>query len=222
MARIARVIVPDYPHHIVQRGNRRQDVFFQEDDYHHYLKLISYWCKKEGVEIWSYCLMSNHVHLIVKPQANSNLSRAIGETHRRYTQRINLRENWRGYLWQGRFSSFPMDEPYWLSAAAYVELNPVKTGMVNMPWDYRWSSVHAYLSGESNDILTLNPLRNQVKDWKTFLKLRMKNNTSAEFESHERTGRPMGNERFIKRISDMLGRDLLPKKPGPKVRSKPE
>ena len=215
MTRIARVIVPDYPHHIVQRGNRRQDVFFQDDDYHHYLELISYWCKEEGVAIWSYCLMPNHVHLIVTPQMESNLSRAIGETHRRYTQRINFRENWRGYLWQGRYSSFPMGENHWLEAAAYVELNPVKAGMVQMPWDYRWSSVHAYLSGKSDGIVTLDPLQSQVKDWAAFLKNRM-DDTHTAFEVHARTGRPMGNARFIKQISDRLGRDLLPKKPGPK------
>ena len=85
--------------------------------------------------------MTNHVHLIVTPGSSSNLSRAIAETHRRYTRMINFRENWRGYLWQGRFASFPMDEKYLLKAAAYVELNPVKAKMVSKPEDYRWSSV---------------------------------------------------------------------------------
>lgn len=91
-------------------GNRRQDVFFGEDDYETYLSLLKTWCGEEGIEIWAYCLMTNHVHLIVKPDKGSNLSRAIGETHRRYTRQINFRENWRGYLWQGRFASCPMDE----------------------------------------------------------------------------------------------------------------
>ena len=118
MARLARVVLPGYPHHVTQRGNRRQDVFFQDEDYVAYLDLLKEWCGKEGVEIWAFCLMTNHVHLIVKPNKESNLSKAIGETHRRYTRRINFRKNWRGYLWQGRFASFPMDEKWLLRAAA--------------------------------------------------------------------------------------------------------
>ena len=122
MARLARVILPGYPHHIIQRGNRRQDVFFCDDDYLYYLDLLKGWCEQENLEVWSYCLMTNHVHLIVCPYKNSNLSRAIGEVHRRYTCMINFREKWRGYLWQGRFSSFPMEESWLLKAASYVEL----------------------------------------------------------------------------------------------------
>ena len=115
------MIVPGIPHHITQRGNRRQAVFFRDEDYQAYLELISHWCGEEGVEIWSFCLMPNHVHLIVVPGEGSGLSRAIGEAHRRYTRHINFREQWRGYLWQGRFASFPLDEAYLLAAARYVE-----------------------------------------------------------------------------------------------------
>lgn len=222
MARIARVIVPNYPHHIIQRGNRSQAVFFQEEDYHRYLELIAHWCQEEGVAISNYCLMNNHVHLIVTPQAGSNLSRAIGEAHRRYTRHINLRENWRGYLWQGRFASFPMDKIYWLSAAAYVELNPVKANIVQTAWEYRWSSVHAYLSGQSDGIVTLEPLQSQVKDWKVFLQDHMQDGMATVFEAHARTGRPMGSEPFIKRVSAILGRDLLPQKPGRKPKDLPK
>ncbi len=139
MARLARVVLPGYPHHITQRGNRRQDVFFSDSDYEHYLELLVEWCAYEGIEIWAYCLMTNHVHLIVKPKKKSNLGKAIGEVHRRYTRMINFRENWKGYLWQGRFASYPMDNNWLLKAAAYVELNPVKAGMVKKAWDYRWT-----------------------------------------------------------------------------------
>ncbi len=158
MARIARIVIPGYPHHITQRGNRRQAVFFCDDDYAEYLHLIAHWCREEGVAIWSYCLMTNHVHLIVTPNERSHLSRAIGEAHRRYTRYINFREGWRGYLWQGRFSSFVMDERYVLAAAAYVELNPVRAAMVNAHWEYRWSSVHAHLAGQSDGIVDVKPL----------------------------------------------------------------
>src|SRR5271166_5343752 len=120
MARLARVIAPGMPHHVTQRGNRGQQTFFGEEDYQHYLELISRFCRAEQVAIWAYCLMPNHVHLIVVPQSAESLRRAIGEAHRRYTRRINFREDWRGHLWQGRFASFVMDEDYLLTAARYA------------------------------------------------------------------------------------------------------
>jgi len=217
MARLARVILPGYPHHITQRGNRRQDVFFKESDYVHYLKLLKQWCMHEGIEIWAYCLMTNHVHLIVMPDTESNLSKAIGETHRRYTQMINFREHWKGFLWQGRFASYPMDESWLLKAAAYVELNPVKAGMVKNAWEYRWSSVHAHLAGkDSQGIIRPEKLLSLTGDWKAYLKL-AQGNQSCDFEQHERTGRPLGGERFMEKAERLLQRDLKKKKPGLKV-----
>ena len=109
MARIARVVAPGLPHHITQRGNRRQQTFFSDDDYRAYLALMADWCRRCDVRIWAYCLMPNHVHIIATPRAADGLRRAIGETHRRYTRRVNFREGWRGYLWQGRFSSVVLD-----------------------------------------------------------------------------------------------------------------
>jgi putative transposase len=216
MARLARVILPGYPHHITQRGNRRQDVFFCEEDYRYYLELLKVWCDQENLEVWSYCLMTNHIHLIVCPDETSNLSRAIGETHRNYTRMINFREKWRGYLWQGRFASFPMDENWLLRAAAYVELNPVKAKMVEKPWDYKWSSVHAHLSGKDPlGLVDADKLLDFVGDWESYLLEAQKYN-SQEFEKHERTGRPLGDEAFIEKAEKLLGRDLKRKKPEPK------
>ena len=116
--RLARLVIAGLPHHITQRGNRRQQTFFNDGDYAAYLELMADWCREEGVAIWSYCLMMpNHVHLIAVPAVEVGLRRAIGEAHRRYTRRINFREKWRGYLWQGRFASFVMDGPHLLAAA---------------------------------------------------------------------------------------------------------
>jgi len=216
MARLARVVVPKIPHYITQRGNRRQPVFFRDEDYQEYLVLIAQWCREEGVEIWCYCLMPNHVHLIVVPEEKSVLSRAIGEAHRRYTRHINFREKWRGYLWQGRFASFPMDEPYLLPAARYVERNPVEAGMVGAAWDYRWSSVHAHLSGRSDGVVAVDPLLRRVEDWKGFIAAARAGGGDECFLRHERTGRPLGDEQFVVRLSQLIGRDLMPKKPGRK------
>jgi len=99
MARIARVVAPEFPHHIIQRGNRRQKVFFNEDDYDEYLALLKSYSHRFMVDVLAYCLMSNYVHLIVTPHKDGSLARTIGETHRNYTRFINFREKWRGYLW---------------------------------------------------------------------------------------------------------------------------
>ena len=131
MARIARVIAAGIPHHITQRGNRRMQTFFGDDDYRAYIALLAEWCRKCRVQIWAYCLMPNHVHLIAVPESEDALRLGIGEAHRRYSRMINFRNNWRGHLWQGRFASFPMDETYLLAAARYVEMNPVVAGLVN-------------------------------------------------------------------------------------------
>jgi REP element-mobilizing transposase RayT len=98
MARIARVVVPGFPHHVTQRGNRRQQTFFCDVDYLAYIDLMAEWCRAYNVAIWPWCLMPNHVHLIAVPANAEGLARAIGEAHRRYTRRINFREQWRGHL----------------------------------------------------------------------------------------------------------------------------
>ncbi len=161
--------------------------------------------------------MTNHVHLIVTPDPSSNLSRAIAETHRRYTRMINFRENWRGYLWQGRFASFPMDKSYLLKAAAYVELNPVKANMVSLPEEYRWSSIHAHLKGEDPfGIVNPRKLLDICGDWEVYLQ-QTKADSDADFIRCSRTGRPLGDDGFIEKAEQLLNRNLKKKKPGPKV-----
>ncbi len=99
MARIARVVVPDILHHITQRGNRRMETFFADADYREYLYLMTEWCNRCGVQVWAYCLMPNHIHLIATLKSEDGLRRAIGEAHRRYTRYINFQKEWKGHLW---------------------------------------------------------------------------------------------------------------------------
>jgi putative transposase len=220
MARIARVVVPGVPHHVTQRGNRRQQVFFCEDDYQSYLELMSEWCRKRGVKIWAYCLIPNHVHLIAVPKTEISLARAIGEAHRRYTRMINFRENWRGYLWQGRFASFPLDEKYLVAAVRYIELNPVRAGLAKEATDYRWSSARAHIEGADDMLVKSAPLLKIVgEDWSRFLSEEVEEKEIAALRRHERTGRPLGGEKFIKRLEKKLGRVLKREKPGPKRRN---
>jgi len=129
MARLARVVAVGVAHHVTQRGNRRQQVFFNDQDYAAYCALLAEGCRAAAVAVWSYCLMPNHVHLILVPSDERGLRAALAEAHRRYSRRVNFREGWRGYLWQGRFASVPMDGAHTLAAARYVELNPVRAGL---------------------------------------------------------------------------------------------
>ncbi len=219
MARIARVVAPGYPHHITQRGNRRQQTFFCDEDYLAYIELMAEWCRKCQVDIWVWCLMPNHVHLIAVPHTEQGLARAIGEAHRRYTRRINFREKWRGHLWQERFASFPMDESHLLSAARYVEMNPVAAGLVENPADYRWSSAHTHLTGETDGLTQALPLLEMVGNWGDFLAL----STATELERlhrHKQSGRPLGSDAFTEGLEQELGRVLRPQKPGPQKREK--
>ena len=216
MARLARVITPGIPHHITQRGNRKLDTFFCDEDYQTYIDLMAEWCSRRGVEIWAYCLMTNHVHLIGVPSSDDGLRRAIGEAHRRYSRRINFREGWRGHLWQGRFASFPMDEEHLLRAVRYVELNPVRAGIVKKANDYTWSSATAHISGCDDKLVKAAPLLEMVDDWRLFLSEKL---TDAELDSirfHERTGRPLGSREFIDKLEEQIARNLRPKRRGPK------
>src|SRR5580698_4015778 len=130
MPRKYRIVVPDQPHHVIQRGNRRQQVFFYPGDKILYLKLLKEQAAKHCVEVWAYCLMDNHVHLVLFPKTQEGLAKAVAETNRQFTRCINARYDWRGYLWQGRFLSFVMDEAYLLRTLRYVENNPVRAGIV--------------------------------------------------------------------------------------------
>jgi len=216
MARLARVVVPGMPHHVTQRGNRRQQTFFRDDDYQAYLDLMAEWCGEHEVQIWAYCLMPNHVHLIAVPKTGDGLRRAIGEAHRRYTRRINFREGWRGHLWQGRFASFVLDEPHLLAAARYVELNPVRAGLVTAPSKYRWSSARAHFKRKDDVLVKVGPLLALAKNWRQLLTSAATEEQLQVFREHERTGRALGDDAFQRRLEKKLGRVLRRQKPGPK------
>jgi putative transposase len=216
MARLARVVVPGLPHHVTQRGNRRQPTFFSAADYRLYRALMAEWCGRCGVAIWAYCLMPNHVHLIAVPDSADGLRRAIGEAHRRYTNAVNQREGWRGHLWQGRFASFPMDETHLLAAARYVELNPVRARLRRRPEAHPWSSAEAHLAGQDDDLVSVAPLLALVPDWAAFLAEGLAEDEATGLRAHERTGRPLGGDAFVKTLERRLGRSLAPRKRGPK------
>ena len=221
MARLARVVVPDVPHHITQRGNRRQDVFFSDADYSAYTALISDSCTTNAVSCLAWCLMPNHVHLILVPSDTDGLRAALAEAHRRYSRRINSAHGWTGYLWQGRFASYPMDDTHLMNAVRYIELNPVRAGLVKRAEDWRWSSARAHVKDTQDGLTDIKALSGIYRNWKAMLQNGFSAGDLAEdeitaFEQHSRTGRPLGNETFIEKLEAQTGRALKAKKPGRK------
>ncbi len=214
MARMKRIVVPGYPHHIVQKGVRSMDVFFHEDDRREYLELLKEQGDRYGVQFLSYCLMTNHIHLIATPDSPESLARAIGEAHRRYTLMINNRKGVQGYLFQGRFSSCPVyTGEYLLAAVRYVERNPVRAKMVGRPWEYPWSSAgfHAGLT-RKDPLVKQSQLLYDIDDWKDFLS--DETDLSGRLKEKNRTGRPFGPETFFAIVEEITGRDVRPGLPG--------
>lgn len=215
MPRMARLVVPGYPHHVTQRGNRRQTTFFCDKDYQYYIELISAYTKKYDTEVWAYCLMPNHVHLVMVPRDENGLRAPLSEAHRRYTRYINVREDWRGHLWQERFHSFVMDEIYLLAAVRYVERNPIDANLCDSPFEWRWSSAAAHLKGVDDGLVKVAPMLDRVDDWHSYLSTAHDSVGETKLiERHGRTGRPLGDNRFIGMLEKISGRPLLPKRAG--------
>ncbi len=215
MARIARVVVPGMPHHVVQRGVRGMDVFFSDADRCSYLGFLSEYGQRFGISFLAWCLMTNHVHLVAIPEDEWSLARGIGEAHRRYTRRINFCEGWSGYLFQGRFHSCPLDGQYLLAAVRYVLRNPVRAGLADKPWDYPWSSARWIVGDALEDPLAIpSETLADIIDWRSFLA--GDTGQLAELRQHTRTGRPLGSEPFIDQIESLIGRVVRPQKRGPK------
>jgi putative transposase len=216
VARIARIVVPGFPHHVTQRGNRRQNTFFCDDDFRFYMYLVAEYCNKVGTEIWAYCLMPNHVHFVMVPKTRDGLRAAIGEAHRRYTLKINTREQWRGHLWQERFHSFVMDESHLLSAVKYIELNPVAANLCTRPEHWPWSSANAHLAGTDDLLVKVTPMLSRVNNYSEYLDHPPNHASINRLELHCRTGRPLGTENFLSRVSRIVNYDVRPRKPGRK------
>ncbi len=205
MPRIARIVVPFIPHHVVQRGNRRLPTFFCDDDYRMYISIMSKWLSHWEVEVWAYCLMPNHVHLVTVPPSKEALSSSIGEGHRRYSYIINSREGWRGHLWQYRFASYPMDEAYLYAAVRYVELNPVRANLVQVPWEYRWSSAKAHLTGLDDRLVKAKPLLDKFGNWQNVLSDDLSKYDYDTLRQNEKKGKPLGDASFISRVEEQSG-----------------
>ena len=220
MARMKRVVVPGYPHHIVQRGVRSMDIFFEEQDRVEYLNILRKQGDRFEVKFLAYCLMTNHLHLLAVPKHSDSLARAIGEAHRLYTRMVNFREGVRGYLFQGRFSSCPVStDKYLLTAVQYILRNPVKAKMVNYPWEYQWSSARYHCGLTTYDFLVQdNELLSNIDNWQEFLSV--DSEMSSVLTQKNRTGRPFGADDFYTVVEKLTGCDTRPSNPGRPVRKR--
>jgi putative transposase len=213
MARQARIVLPGVAHHVTQRGNDQQKVFFTESDRRLYLSYLRQSAELYGLRVFAYCLMTNHVHLIVVPLTEDALSKSIGRTHLMYAQHVHDLHKRVGHFWQNRFYSCPIDGTHSWQAAAYVELNPVRAGLVRDAWEHPWSSarVHCYEEDDPSGVLS-------VRDWfklmpaaqwrATLTALAGSDPLEGQIAVHTRSGRPMGDPAFLDRLEARLGRGV--------------
>ncbi len=211
MPRVARVVVAGVPHHVTQRGNNRQDVFFVDDDRRMYLRILAQQCAIHRVAVIAYCLMTNHVHLVIIPAATQALSRAVGRTNWLYTLYINRLHKRSGHLWQNRFNSCPLDEEGALLASRYVDQNPVRARICRSAKKYSWSSAAAHCGGR--DTLALLDLRRWRdlcgrKDWRAVLAERQTDFDVARLRRATHTGRPLAGDSWLSKLEKRLGRRL--------------
>jgi len=218
MPRRPRFVVPGVPHHVTQRGNNRQDVFFSEQDRIRYLQILSEHSLRQDVRILGWCLMSNHVHLVAIPGAPESLALALGQAHSQYSLEQNRSQGCVGHLWQGRFYSCPLEPSHLLSAMRYVELNPVRAGMTANAWDWRWSSARAHCSPEVRDELLdwewcrwIEEVRLGVwnySDWKATLLAAEPTEDVDRMRRATNIGKPLGSDEFVRDLEAKAGRRL--------------
>jgi putative transposase len=219
MARLPRIVLPHVPHLVTQRGNGRAQTFFGDADFRLYRDHLTDQCRRHRIGIWGWCLMPNHVHLILTPSNEDGLRAALSRVHRVYAGHIHAREHRTGHFWQGRFGCVAMDEAHLRAAMAYVALNPVRAQLVERAEDWPWSSIHAYRHPDKadgvTDIVAVRPYVGAA------MQLISADQETAEFEALRRAesiGRPVGTDDFLTLAETQLGRTLRPGKRGPKPR----
>ena len=217
MARRARMIFPGLAHLVTQRGNRGEPIFFEDGDQQIYLDLLATQLKRYGVACWGYCLMPNHVHLILTPSDEIGLTRAVGEAHRRYAAFVGARGGWTGHLFQGRFCSVAMDEAHLLAALRYVPLTPVGAGLVARAQDWPWSSAGAHLAGRDTPYVEVAPALSRVAHFAALIAPADDIDPQwTRILRAELIGRPVGAKAWIEQLEAQSGRVLSPQKRGPK------
>lgn len=223
MARADRYFLPDQPLHVIQRGNNREAVFFAEDDYAGYREWLAAAAAENGCAVHAYVLMTNHVHLLVTPAAADSVPRTMQSLGRRYVRYINATYRRTGTLWEGRYRAAPIDSAaYFLACCRYIELNPVRAGMVAHPEDYRWSSYRAHASGTQDALVRDHPLYRGLgataearqETYRRLFDAALDPAFIGAVRAATNGGWALGDERFREQIARTLGRRVAPAPPG--------
>jgi putative transposase len=217
MARLARVVAVDVPQHVTQRGNARQYIFEKDSDRCVYLDLLSQYAALHELALVGYCMMSNHVHLVVIPHREDSLAATLKNTHGRYAGYWNVRRKSSGHVWQGRYYSCPLDRAHLWAALRYVELNPVRAGMVKTPEAWEWSSARAHVrTSPPPATLAMEPWRRHwtATTWREYLAAGSDDGEAEAIRRGTHTGRPLGTQQFLEGLEQTTGRVLAPRKGG--------
>ena len=223
MARQPRFNLPGQPQHVIQRGNNREPIFCQDDDYRYYLQKLEEGCKKHSCDLYAYVLMSNHIHLLLTPQTGKGIGQLMQMMGRYYVQYFNYNYQRTGTLWEGRYKATLIDfEQYLLSCIRYIELNPVRAGMVKHPRAYPWSSYSYNALGRPDPLITPHQLYTQLGGsdeerqaaYRSLFRSRLSKETLSEIRSATNKAWVLGNDRFKEQIEAQMGRQASPKQRG--------
>ena len=210
MSRIARIVGTGYPHHIFQRGNNRERVFMNLRDYEKYLSFLSKYSEEKKAVVLAYCLMPNHIHLLVRPSEVEALPKMMQGITLCYSKYFNGENGRTGRLWECRYHSTVVDEDSYLwTVSKYIENNPVRAGIVKRPEDYLYSSAKAHLIGRKDPLLK-EPLfdKSQLNEYRRFIRSEEDKKIIEEIRKQTRLGKPLGDGGFLKTLSENLGRSL--------------
>jgi putative transposase len=216
-------VFPNVPHHVTQRGNHREQVFFANGDPEAYLALLHAYACRQHMDVVAYCLMPNHVHLVVVPSDTKGMHSALRAVHSQYAQRVNRMRSLTGHLWQGRYFSSPLDENYFLNAVRYVECNPVRAGLVARAENYAWSSAAAHCGIRHDPIIAKQsrwPALRGIADWSRWLCEGIPSVTQETLRLHGIRNLPCGASEFIAALGEAAGKDLTYRKRGGQAKMK--
>jgi len=220
MPRIARVVIPHYPHHITQRGTNKTSIFSDDKDREYFLACLNDWAARTGTKIWAYCLMDNHFHLLLVPGQEQSLGKCLHGITFRYAQYYNQKYGRTGRLWQNRYFSCPVDKDEYLWAVVrYIERNPVRASMAKRAEDWEWSSARTHIKGKGSKIPKLSDWLEETErsEYRRFVN---EEGSEDEIRRATSTGRPLGSMGFVERLEEKLGRRLRPQKAGRPKKSK--
>jgi putative transposase len=216
VALLARVIVVDVPHHVTQRGNARQVILTNDADRAIYLDLLRRYTDLHQLSLLGYCLMSNHVHLIVVPRKADSLAQTLKHAHGSYASYWNVNHSSSGHVWQGRYYSCPLDSAHLWAALRYTELNPVRAGLVRTAEEWKWSSADAHCAAAVDDLLEMKTWRSRwnASEWREYLTGEETETELKSLRQSTHTGRPLGSPEFVEALEKSMHRSLAPRAAG--------